>query len=85
MVLCMLGYAVHRFINESLRIEPTVGLGLTLSQWGSVVIFVAAVGIEAYLCWATPSRRTSPAGAPAVPSPAPPASQQLPTTTGMKP
>ena len=56
MVLCMLGYAVHRFINESIRIEPTVGLGLTLSQWGSVVIFAAAVGIELYLRQVMPSR-----------------------------
>ena len=54
MVLLMVGYAVHRFINESLRIEPAVGGGLTLSQWGSVVIFTAAVGIEIYL------RRTMP-------------------------
>src|SRR5205823_10349714 len=36
MVLCMMGYAIHRFVNESLRIEPSVGWGLTLSQWGSV-------------------------------------------------
>ena len=56
MVVCMLGYSVHRFINESLRIEPTVGSGLTLSQWGSVVIFAAAVAIEVYLWRATPSR-----------------------------
>ncbi|HEY1192019.1 MAG TPA: prolipoprotein diacylglyceryl transferase family protein [Gemmata sp.] len=54
MVLLMIGYALHRFINESLRIEPTVGSGLTLSQWGSVVIFAAAIGIEIYL------RRTMP-------------------------
>ncbi len=55
MVVLMVGYAVHRFINESLRIEPAVGLGLTLSQWGSVVILVAGIGIEVYL------RRTAPA------------------------
>jgi len=62
MVLCMMGYSIHRFIDESLRIEPTIGLGLTLSQWGSVVIFAAAVGIELYLRrvmasrWAAPPR-----------------------------
>jgi hypothetical protein len=56
LVLCMMGYAVHRFINESIRIEPTVGLGLTLSQWGSVVIFAAALGIEIYLRQVMPSR-----------------------------
>ena len=69
MVLLMLGYAVHRFINESLRIEPSVGLGLTLSQWGSVVIFVAAVGIELYLWRTMPSRwkGTAPPADPAKP------------------
>jgi prolipoprotein diacylglyceryltransferase len=56
MVLCMLGYSIHRFINESLRVEPTVGSGLTLSQWGSVVIFASAVVIELYLWRAMPSR-----------------------------
>ena len=56
MVLCMMGYAIHRFVNESLRIEPTIGLGLTLSQWGSVVIFASALGMELYLRRAMPSR-----------------------------
>jgi len=57
MVLCMVGYAVHRFINESLRIEPTLGgTPLTLSQWGSVVILAAAAGIELYLWRVMPSR-----------------------------
>jgi prolipoprotein diacylglyceryltransferase len=68
MVLCMIGYAIHRFINESLRIEPAVGLGLTLSQWGSVVILTAAVGIELYLRRVMPSRW---AAAPPSPPPAP--------------
>lgn len=56
MVLLMVGYALHRFVNESLRIEPTIGLGLTLSQWGSVVIFATAVAIEIYLWKTMPSR-----------------------------
>ena len=56
MVVLMVGYAVHRFINESLRIEPSYALGLTLSQWGSVVVLVAAVGIEVYLWRIMPSR-----------------------------
>ena len=43
MVLCMLGYAAHRFLNEAIRIEPTYALGLTLSQWISVGIFAAGV------------------------------------------
>lgn len=67
MVLCMMGYGIHRYVNESLRIEPSVGSGLTLSQWGSVVIFTAAVGIEAYLWRVMPSRRTK---TPSGPSPA---------------
>jgi phosphatidylglycerol:prolipoprotein diacylglycerol transferase len=82
MVVLMIGYAIHRFINESLRIEPTVGLGLTLSQWGSVVIFTAAVLMETYLWCTMPSRwkgvpppehATQPATAspPSIPSPKP--------------
>ncbi len=56
MVMLMACYAVHRFVNESLRIEPSIGLGLTLSQWGSVVILAAALGIEGYLRRVQPSR-----------------------------
>ena len=55
-VLLMIGYAVHRFINESLRIEPSYSLGLTLSQWGSVIVFSLAVAMEIYLWCAMPSR-----------------------------
>jgi hypothetical protein len=84
MVLLMVGYAAHRYINESLRIEPTIGAGLTLSQWGSVVIFAAAVCIEVYL------RRTMPtppvplgADTPPVPGSAP--SAELSKTVPMGP
>jgi phosphatidylglycerol:prolipoprotein diacylglycerol transferase len=49
MVVCMLGYAAHRFLNEAIRIEPTYALGLTLSQWISVGIFTAGVLLELYL------------------------------------
>jgi hypothetical protein len=76
MVLLMIGYAIHRFINESLRIEPAVGTGLTLSQWGSVVIFVAAVGIEVFLWCTMPSRwgrGPAPTSQPAPASPVGPA------------
>lgn len=55
MVVCMIGYAIHRFINESIRIEPIFGFALTISQWGSVIIFAAAVGIEIYLWRVMPS------------------------------
>ena len=48
-VVLMLGYAIHRFLNEAIRIEPTYALGLTLSQWISVGIFAAALVIEVYL------------------------------------
>jgi hypothetical protein len=50
-----------------------VGLGLTLSQWGSVVIFLLAVGIEIYLWRVMPSRWKREATAP---QPAPPQPQQ---------
>ncbi len=56
MVLLMIGYAVHRFINESLRIEPSYSGGLTLSQWGSVIVLTLAVVIEIYLWRVMPSR-----------------------------
>jgi prolipoprotein diacylglyceryl transferase len=56
MVVVMLGYAVHRFINESLRIEPAYAGGLTLSQWGSVAILAVAVALEVYLWRVMPSR-----------------------------
>jgi phosphatidylglycerol---prolipoprotein diacylglyceryl transferase len=49
MVVLMLGYATHRFLNEAIRIEPTYALGLTLSQWISVGIFAAGLLMEAYL------------------------------------
>jgi len=39
LVLVMLGYAVHRFVNESLRDDTPAYGGLTLSQWISVGIF----------------------------------------------
>jgi prolipoprotein diacylglyceryltransferase len=48
-VVMMLGYAAHRFLNEAIRIEPTYALGLTLSQWISIVIALAALGLEVFL------------------------------------
>jgi phosphatidylglycerol---prolipoprotein diacylglyceryl transferase len=48
-VVMMLGYSVHRFLNEALRIEPTYAMGLTLSQWISVGMFTAAVLLELFL------------------------------------
>lgn len=90
MVVLMIGYAIHRFINESLRIEPAIGGGLTLSQWGSVVIFVAAVGIEIYLWRTMPSRwsgQSPSAPAPSSSPPAPPtgSATAVPATTAPVP
>ena len=49
MVVLMLGYAAHRFLNEAIRIEPTYALNLTLSQWISVGIFAAGMLLWAFL------------------------------------
>lgn len=54
MVLLMLTYSVHRFLNEAIRIEPTYRFGLTLSQWISIGIFLAGIGLEIYLRWSQP-------------------------------
>lgn len=43
MVLLMLGYAVHRYVNESLRHDTPVYGPMTLSQWISVGIFSAGL------------------------------------------
>lgn len=43
LVLLMLGYAVHRFVNESLRVDTPPYAGLTLSQWISVGIFAGGL------------------------------------------
>jgi prolipoprotein diacylglyceryltransferase len=82
MVLLMIGYAIHRFVNESLRIEPSYAGGLTLSQWGSVIIFVLAIAIEIYLWRTMPSRwkGEGPQPAPA-PAPAPAAPPATPSQT----
>ena len=57
--LLMICYAVHRFLNESLRNDtPAVALGMTLSQNGSVFFFVAGLVLMLWL-----RRRAS--GAPA--------------------
>lgn len=70
LILCMAGYAVHRFINESIRIEPSYALGLTLSQWGSVVIMGIAIGLEIYL-WRVQPSRWARAAPPTPPAPVP--------------
>lgn len=50
MVVFMLGYAVHRFLNEMLRNDTdAVAFGMTLSQNGSVLVFVAGLLLGLYL------------------------------------
>src|SRR5206468_12855583 len=52
MVLLMLGYAVHRFLNEMLRTDTEpVGFDMTLSQNGSVLVLLAGLAIGAWLWW----------------------------------
>jgi phosphatidylglycerol:prolipoprotein diacylglycerol transferase len=55
MVLFMLGYSVHRFLNEMLRndTDPIGWTGMTLSQNGSILVFVAAILMGLYL-WRRP-------------------------------
>jgi phosphatidylglycerol:prolipoprotein diacylglycerol transferase len=56
-VLLMLGYSVHRFLNEQLRNDTdTVAFGLTLSQNISLLIFATAIGLELYLRKTQPVR-----------------------------
>lgn len=70
MTILMMGYAIHRFLNESLRIEPVVGLGLTLSQWGSVVVFAAGLVMEVGLWMKMPSRwKSAPSNPPSPETP----------------
>ncbi|QEL18114.1 prolipoprotein diacylglyceryl transferase family protein [Limnoglobus roseus] len=72
-VLLMLGYAVHRFLNEAIRIEPTYRFGLTLSQWISILIFAIGVLLEVYLRYTQPKLPAAPVplgyGSHAIPEP----------------
>jgi phosphatidylglycerol:prolipoprotein diacylglycerol transferase len=64
MVLFMLGYSVHRFLNEMLRHDTDpVAFGLTLSQNGSVLVFVAGLALGLWL-WSRPARGQSAEAAP---------------------
>lgn len=57
MVILMLAYSVHRFINESLRNDTATygllnGLGipaLTLSQWLSIAVFLGGLALWGYV------------------------------------
>jgi prolipoprotein diacylglyceryltransferase len=50
-VLLMLAYAVHRFVNESLRDDTPKYVFFTLSQWISVGIFTAGLLLGALRRW----------------------------------
>jgi phosphatidylglycerol---prolipoprotein diacylglyceryl transferase len=62
-IVFMVGYAVHRYLNEMLRDDTDpVAFGLTLSQNTSILILATAAVLEVYL-WRR--GRTPPAPAPA--------------------
>lgn len=75
LVLLMLGYGVHRWFNEAIRIEPTYAFGMTLSQWISVAIIAAGIVLEVVLRKTQPRLPPGPLplsyGAPALPPPTP--------------
>ncbi len=66
MVVLMLCYAVHRFFNESLRQDTPPVYGLTVSQWISVGIFAAGLGLH---LWRRRYRRGPSAARPAAQQP----------------
>jgi prolipoprotein diacylglyceryltransferase len=54
MVLFILGYSIHRFLNEVLRNDTDpVAFGMTLSQNGSILFFVVGLGLLVWL-WSKP-------------------------------
>src|SRR5205085_290578 len=56
MILFMLCYALHRFINEMLRNDTDpVAFGMTLSQNGSILVFAAGL-VLAWWLWRSPRR-----------------------------
>ncbi len=63
-VVLMLGYAVHRFFNETLRNDTDPVLWqLTLSQVGSVIVFLGGVVLNGALPYlSSPTSRPSSAG-----------------------
>jgi phosphatidylglycerol:prolipoprotein diacylglycerol transferase len=56
MILFILGYSVHRFLNEMLRNDTDpVAFGMTLSQNGSIFFFVLGLILLAWL-WRQPAQ-----------------------------
>jgi len=79
MVFLMLGYGVHRFLSEALRLDNDPGwFGLTLSQTISIVVIVAAV-ILAIIVYRRPPIADEP---PPAPPPTPVETKIAPHTGG---
>jgi phosphatidylglycerol:prolipoprotein diacylglycerol transferase len=56
MVLFILGYSVHRFLNEMLRNDTDkVAFGMTLSQNGSILFFILGLCLLIWL-WRKPAQ-----------------------------
>jgi phosphatidylglycerol---prolipoprotein diacylglyceryl transferase len=69
MVLFMVGYAVHRFLNESLRNDTDpVAFGMTLSQNISIVVLIGAA-ILGFFVWRHHISKPSAPVEPITPSP----------------
>lgn len=60
LVLLMLGYGLHRWLNEAIRIEPTYAMGMTFSQWTSMAIVAGGVVLELFLRKTQPKLPTGP-------------------------
>jgi phosphatidylglycerol---prolipoprotein diacylglyceryl transferase len=68
MVLFMLCYAVHRFINETLRNDTQpVAFDMTLSQNGSIIVLVAGLVLGVWL-WRKTPRIDAPLAPPLAPN-----------------
>jgi phosphatidylglycerol:prolipoprotein diacylglycerol transferase len=60
MVLFILGYSVHRFLNEMLRNDTNpVAFGMTLSQNGSILFLAVGLCLLAWL-WRKPAQYPAP-------------------------
>lgn len=61
LVFLMLGYGVHRFLNEMLRTDTdSVAFNMTLSQNISIVVLMAAIAFAVYVFRRPPSRMAIP-------------------------
>jgi phosphatidylglycerol---prolipoprotein diacylglyceryl transferase len=73
MVFFMLGYGVHRFLNEMLRTDTDpVAFGLTLSQNISIVV-LATAAVLAYFVWRRPKISDEPPSSALIENVSPPA------------